>query len=121
MAKSGLSVCNKHGCNKLTNSKYCDEHKILKHNFDSNRKSSSKRGYNGHWRKARESYLLSHPFCVKCLRRGIYEKSTVVDHIIPHKGNKILFWDKSNWQALCKSCHDRKTATTDGGFGNVCK
>jgi 5-methylcytosine-specific restriction endonuclease McrA len=22
-----------------------------------------------------------------------------------------LFWDKTNWQALCKRCHDQKTAT----------
>jgi 5-methylcytosine-specific restriction protein A len=21
-----------------------------------------------------------------------------------------LFWDEDNWQALCKPCHDRKTA-----------
>nr|WP_292832122.1 HNH endonuclease signature motif containing protein [Mesorhizobium sp.] len=28
-----------------------------------------------------------------------------------------LFWDRSNWQPLCKPCHDRKTATSDGGFG----
>jgi 5-methylcytosine-specific restriction protein A len=42
----------------------------------------------------------------------------VVDHIIPHKGNYKLFWDKSNWQSLCKSCHDKKTAREDGAFGN---
>jgi 5-methylcytosine-specific restriction protein A len=41
-----------------------------------------------------------------------------VDHIIPHKGNKGLFWTRFNHQALCKSCHDRKTATEDGGFGH---
>lgn len=32
--------------------------------------------------------------------------STVVDHVIPHRGDDVLFWDESNWQALCKSCHD---------------
>jgi 5-methylcytosine-specific restriction endonuclease McrA len=30
----------------------------------------------------------------------------VVDHIIPHKGDKALFWDEKNWQPLCKYCHD---------------
>lgn len=44
--------------------------------------------------------------------------ASVVDHIIPHKGNDDLFWDMSNHQALCKKCHDIKTATEDGGFGN---
>ncbi|WP_289184903.1 HNH endonuclease [uncultured Parasutterella sp.] len=29
-----------------------------------------------------------------------------------------MFWDESNWQALCKHCHDVKTAKEDGGFGN---
>jgi prophage lambdaSa04, HNH endonuclease family protein len=30
-----------------------------------------------------------------------------------------LFWDKTNWQAMSKRCHDRKTAREDGGFGNA--
>jgi len=42
----------------------------------------------------------------------------VVDHIQPHKGNDDLFWDASNWQSLCEACHNLKTATEDGGFGN---
>ena len=37
--------------------------------------------------------------------------ATVVDHIIPHKGNRKLFWDMNNWQPLCKFHHDQKTAT----------
>lgn len=32
--------------------------------------------------------------------------SPVVDHIEPHKGNLVLFWDANNLQALCKKCHD---------------
>ncbi|MFG1378079.1 HNH endonuclease [Xanthobacter autotrophicus] len=34
----------------------------------------------------------------------------MVDHIIPHRGDKALMWDRSNWQALCPTCptcHDR--------------
>jgi 5-methylcytosine-specific restriction endonuclease McrA len=26
-----------------------------------------------------------------------------------------IFWDSNNWQTLCVSCHNRKTATEDGG------
>ena len=44
--------------------------------------------------------------------------ATVVDHIIPHKGDMDIFWDEDNWQPLCKRCHDQKTATENGGFGN---
>ncbi|WP_396127368.1 HNH endonuclease [Edaphobacter acidisoli] len=39
------------------------------------------------------------------------------DHIIPHRGDKKLFWDRSNWQPLCATCHSVKTAEEDGGFG----
>ena len=45
--------------------------------------------------------------------------STTVDHIIPHKGDRKLFWDKTNWQALCKPCHDAKTAREDGRWAPV--
>lgn len=45
--------------------------------------------------------------------------ASVVDHIVPHRGDANLFWDQSNWQAMSKSCHDRKTARENGGFGNV--
>jgi 5-methylcytosine-specific restriction protein A len=36
--------------------------------------------------------------------------ATVVDHIVPHRGDQRLFWDEANWAALCKPCHDAKTA-----------
>ena len=31
-----------------------------------------------------------------------------LDHTIPHRGDMRLFWDESNWQALCESWHDHK-------------
>lgn len=43
--------------------------------------------------------------------------ATVVDHIIPHRGNEELFWDEDNWQGLCKRCHDRKTWREKRGLG----
>jgi 5-methylcytosine-specific restriction protein A len=55
-------------------------------------------------------YLYRHPLCVNCHDQGYLEPATVVDHIQPHRGDQALFWDPSNWQALCKTCHDRKTA-----------
>lgn len=31
-----------------------------------------------------------------------------MDHIQPHRGDLDLFWGRDNWQALCRSCHDRR-------------
>ncbi|MFD1675419.1 HNH endonuclease signature motif containing protein [Alicyclobacillus fodiniaquatilis] len=39
----------------------------------------------------------------------------MVDHKVPHKGDKKLFWDSKNWQPMCKSHHDAKTAREDMG------
>lgn len=100
--------CFKPGCHNLTTGTYCEEHKIKK--FYKERESSSKRGYGYMWMIKREKYLETHPFCLECDKEGIREVATVVDHIIPHRGNQQLFWDQNNWQPLCKYHHDKKTA-----------
>ncbi len=70
------------------------------------RASSSRRGYDYAWQKARDGYLRRHPLCCLCDRQGKVVAASVVDHIVPHRGDKALFWDRSNWQPLCKHCHD---------------
>ena len=62
--------------------------------------------YSYQWNKARLAFLKRHPLCVVCKDHGRVVASSVVDHIQPHKGDTALFWDRSNWQALCKHCHD---------------
>jgi 5-methylcytosine-specific restriction protein A len=74
------------------------------------RASAARRGYDSRWQKARLGFLARNPLCVECERRGELTPASVVDHIEPHRGNVGLFWDVRNWQALCKRCHDRKTA-----------
>jgi len=32
--------------------------------------------------------------------------ATVCDHITPHKGDPIKFWNAGNLQSLCAPCHD---------------
>jgi 5-methylcytosine-specific restriction endonuclease McrA len=81
-------------------------------------KSSTKRGYGYRWQKARSAYLSKSPLCVICKKSGIFTAAVDLDHIIPHRGDMALFWDQSNWQGLCKSCHSEKTAREDVGFGN---
>ena len=52
------------------------------------------------WRKASEAFLIRNPACVRCGRA-----SEVTDHVEPHKGDRGKFWDRKNWQALCRPCH----------------
>lgn len=122
MPGKALRPCRHTGCRELVTTGYCIKHKQEKHQrYDRYRGSSASRGYDARWRRYREEYLKGHPLCVECLKTNMITAATVVDHIIPHKGDNNLFWDAQNHQALCKGCHDRKTASEDGGFGNAKK
>ena len=79
------------------------------------RPSSAKRGYGRRWRKERLDFLHDNPLCVECHKVGAYEAATVVDHIVPFRGNEELQWNRNNWQSLCKPHHDWKTLTEDVG------
>lgn len=75
---------------------------------DANRPTAAQRGYNHEWRKARAAFLALHPSCACC-----FAPATVVDHIIPHRGDDALFWNRQNWQALCESCHNGQKQRKD--------
>ena len=118
MPRRILRECRKLGCLNLTSNAngYCEVHQQETYlRYDRHRKSSHQRGYDERWRKYRKYFLDLHPICNICKT----ELATVVDHIVPHKGDMVLFWDKTNHQALCKRCHDVKTAREDGGFGST--
>ena len=73
------------------------------------------------WRKARKRFLKQNPLCVYCQRSGRTSAATIVDHIVPHKNNKKLFWNEKNWQALCKNCHDSVKAMEESrGIATGC-
>lgn len=73
------------------------------------------------WARIRKQVLEEEPLCMCDAHRGRDDApaSTVVDHIIPHRGDPQLFRDRANLRAMSKPCHDRKTATVDGGFGHL--
>lgn len=118
MPQRYLRPCAEPGCDELTREGYCETHKRDAAQYDKWRGTSSQRGYDGRWRKARVTYLRRHPLCVECNKTGRLTPATVVDHIKPHKGDQKLFWSVDNWQSMCKAHHDAKTAREDGGFGN---
>ena len=77
--------------------------------------------YGSRWQRYRLVFLMEHPLCADPF--GVHElgpePGVVVDHRTPHRGDVVLFWDGDNHQPLCSSCHGRKTAEEDGGFGNA--
>lgn len=109
------TICKQPGCPaRATQRGYCAGHAGAV--LAKPRPSAASQGYGAKWRAAREAFLKAHPMCEW---GGCFDASTDVDHIIPHKGDKVLFWDRGNWQALCHSHHSRKTVTYDGGFGRA--
>ena len=88
---------------------YCKEH--IRWSHDRQRGSATQQGYGAQWQKARALFLKQHPLCAFCQAEGKIVPATVVDHIIPHRGDQRLFWDQANWEPLCKECHDKKTGS----------
>jgi 5-methylcytosine-specific restriction protein A len=117
MPRAAPRPCTYPGCRQLAEiGARCKQHESqFRKAHDAKRGSASERGYDGRWQQTRIAYLRSHPLCVACEKMGRITPATVIDHIIPHRGDRALFWQSSNWQPLCKPCHDRKTATEDGG------
>ena len=77
---------------------------------DQARGTAAERGYNYRWQKYAHAFLADNPLCVSCKEANHIQVAQCVDHIVPHRGDERLFWDQSNHQALCLSCHGVKSA-----------
>lgn len=112
MASKALKPCRHPGCRDLTRDGWCDKHRPAVRR--SQRKSSA--AYHGWYAKSiwtehlRPDQLLREPFCRVCAAKGIRTTATVVDHVIPFRGDWSLFIGTGNLQSLCKYHHDQKTA-----------
>lgn len=109
MPRRSKKPCAAPGCPALVAiGRFCDAHKPTYRRHDG-RVSSAKRGYGRRWRALRLMYLRQHPLCVNPfgLENHIVE-ATDVDHITPKRNGGTD--DEANLQALCHSCHSKKTA-----------
>jgi 5-methylcytosine-specific restriction endonuclease McrA len=52
--------------------------------------------------------------CRLCRAKGLIVPAVCVDHIVAHHGDLRLFLDPKNLQALCRPCHDQKSALERG-------
>jgi 5-methylcytosine-specific restriction protein A len=114
MPTAPLRYCATARCSAKVPYGHCHRHQRER---DRQRGTAHDRGYTSSWRIRSKAWLEEHLFCEDCLAQGERTRATVVDHKVPHRGNQGLFWDESNWSALCKRHHDVKTARLDHGFG----
>ncbi|ADL50540.1 HNH endonuclease [Clostridium cellulovorans] len=110
--------CSVRGCPQLTEGRYCEEHQKQVDTEYNKTSRPFKHLYNtSRWKKLRLQFLQEQPLCVECKSKGVIKAATDLDHIQAHKGDEELFWNINNLQALCHSCHSRKTARDDGRWG----
>jgi len=87
---------------------YKPKHKTSSVGREYNPRAAWVRLYDGDWEKYRVKFLDINPRCYAC-----GERATVVDHLVPHQGDVVLFKKRDNHIPLCKSCHDTITAIHD--------
>ena len=57
------------------------------------------------WRRIREIQITKHQFCVRCEKNGVLTPATAVDHVVPHRGDLMLFYE-GELQSLCDRHHN---------------
>lgn len=56
------------------------------------------------WRRLRDDHIKQNRLCVRCMAEARVELATVVDHVVPHRGDPDLFWT-GELQSLCANHH----------------
>ena len=114
MPKKPARPCKVRMCPNLVHGRgqYCEEHADLGIRKDT-RPSARLRGYDKEWYRIRNAYIQAHPYCEE---EGCGRLAEQVDHKVPLRAGGTNDW--ANLRSLCTSCHSRKTAKYDGGFGN---
>ncbi len=105
MPLAALKPCSYPGCANLVRSGRCTDHPFIDAHIHEHQKLYDKTK----WDRIRKRQLTREPWCAECLQAGVYTVATIVDHVIPHRGDPVKFY-RGPFQSLCKSCHDRKTA-----------
>lgn len=108
MPRKPLKPCGFPGCPNLTESQYCDEHRISeRRKYDKyQRNPDVMKQYHGAWQKIREWYVRMHPLCEDCLESDRLTPAAEVHHILPLSCGGTH--DDSNLCALCRSCHNKR-------------
>lgn len=73
--------------------------------YDRWRGTAASRGYDRHWTKARDAYLSGHPLCERCSTPENPVLAELVHHKVPVEVAPSRLLDPTNFEALCKRCH----------------
>lgn len=84
--------------------------------YDARRGSARARGYSAAWDDAAALFKRQHPLCLGCEAIGRVTAAGLVDHVEPHKGDPIKFWNANMWQASCKWHHNVVKQILERGF-----
>jgi 5-methylcytosine-specific restriction protein A len=107
MPLAPLRACPVPGCPVLVRRGRCRLHAVAKEHARPNR-DVRQWYYSVPWIHLRYQVLTDAAYtCAQC---GIIQADLAIDHIVKHDGQPDLFWDRNNLQALCPTCHGRKTA-----------
>ena len=110
--------CRHPGCSALSRdgSGLCAAHitdKPIGSFSDSRRGTAAERGYGSAWAKLRNRIMLRDcGLCQVCARVDRVMAAQAVDHIIPKSQGGTD--QECNLQAICRKCHDDKTAAESG-------
>lgn len=58
------------------------------------------------WQELRIRVFVRDAYICQMQGCGAVTAQPVADHIVPHRGDRIRFFDERNVQTLCKRCHD---------------
>ena len=107
MPRKPKHPCHHPGCPKLTDDRFCDEHKKLHNrNYEKyGRDKTAKRKYGRAWKRIRDRYAAEHPFCELCYEKGVMAKTEQIHHKLPLSEGGTH--DRNNLIALCRPCHSR--------------
>ena len=65
------------------------------------------------WRAKRAAHLAKEPLCRYCAREGRLTPGDVVDHVVPHKGDRWSFYH-GEVQTLCHTHHSSTKQREEG-------
>lgn len=74
--------------------------------YDQRRGSFRERGYGPRWDASSLGFRREHPLCLGCEAVGLVVATELTDHVEPHKGDMVKFWNRAMWQPSCKWHHD---------------